>query len=78
MIDNIRMVAKSAKRQQELIDQAASTVEDRAVAPEDGGVSQSSVADDSGLLPESNLTRMLRHNGVLPAWFTQRSDHESD
>lgn len=78
LIDNIRMVAKTAKRQQEPTDQgAAPTVEDReVVAPEDGGVAQDSVADESGLLPESSLTRMLRHNGLLPAWFTERPDHE--
>jgi hypothetical protein len=77
LIDNIRMVAKTAKRQQEPTDQVAPTVEDRAASPEDGGMPQDLVADESGLLPESSLTRMLRHNGLLPAWFTQRPDHES-
>ena len=76
LIDNIRMVAKTAKRQQEPIYQATPTIEDRVVVPEDGGVPQDAVADESSLLPESSLTRMLRHNSLLPPWFTQRPDHE--
>lgn len=75
LIDNIRMVAMTARRQQEPTEVASTG--DRPVLPEDG-VPQDPVADESGLLPESSLTRMLRHSGLVPAWFTQRPDHESD
>ena len=76
LIDNIRMVAKTAKKKQEPSKQAAPIVEDLEVVREDDGVPQDPVSDNSGLLPESSVTRMLRHNGLLPAWFTQRPDHE--
>jgi hypothetical protein len=75
LIDNIRMVAMTAKRQQEPTE-VAPTAGDRAALHEDGGAQDA--ADESGLLPESSLTRMLRHSGLLPAWFTPRPDHESD
>lgn len=80
LIDNIRMVARTARKQQaaEPSEEALKGAE-RPVFPEDGGLPQDPVAEESaGLLPESNLTRMLRHSGRSPAWFTQRPDHESD
>ena len=43
LIDNIRMVAKTAKKKQEPSKQAAPTVEDLEVVPEDGRVPQDSV-----------------------------------
>lgn len=67
------MVAMTAKRQQEATEPVACTGEERPVLPEDR-VPQDPVADESGLLPESSLTRMLRHNGLFPAWFTARPD----
>lgn len=83
LIDNIRMVARTAKKrllqQQAERHEEAPTAPSRPVFPEDGGLPQDAAADESsGLLPESNLTRMLRRNGRSPAWFTQRPDHESD
>jgi hypothetical protein len=72
LIDNIRMVAKTTKRQQEpTAEQATPMVE---AVPREG--EDSVPLEESGLLPESNLTRMLRHNGLLPPWFTQRPDHD--
>jgi len=84
LIDNVRMVARTAKKKQlqqqqpEAIEEGPK-VADKPVLPEDGGLPQDSVVEDSsGLLPESNLKRMLRHSGLSPAWFTHRPDHESD
>jgi hypothetical protein len=78
LIDNVLMVAKAAKKRPKPVEPVTPTAE-KPVFPEDGGLPpQDSVADESGLLPESDFTRMLRHNGRSPAWFTQRPDHESD
>lgn len=78
LIDNVLMVAKAAKKHPKPVEPVTPTAE-KPVFPEDGGLPpQDSVADESGLLPESDFTRMLRHNGRSPAWFTQRPDHESD
>lgn len=81
LIDNIRMVARTTKMQHEQAE-AGEEVSGRAsrpVVPEDGGLPQYPVGEESsGLLPESDLTRMLRHRGSSPAWFTQRPDHEYD
>jgi hypothetical protein len=77
LIDNIRMLAKTAKLHkvptEEVPEPAA-----RPVFPEDGGLPEDPVTEESGPLPESSLTRMLRHSGRSPAWFTHRPDHESD
>ena len=86
LIDNVRMVARTAKmrqlqqqQQQQASSEEGSQVADKAVVPEEEGPARDSVVDESsGLLPESNLTRMLRHSGLSPAWFTRRPDHESD
>ncbi|KAG0586525.1 hypothetical protein M758_2G075500 [Ceratodon purpureus] len=83
LIDNIHMLAKTAKLHKEPTEETPKSEVPRPVFPEDGGlpldpVEDESVADESGLLPESSLTRMLRHNGRSPAWYTHRPDHESD
>ena len=73
LIDNVRMVAMTAKRQQEpTIEQVTPMVE---AVPEVVGEDLVAV-DESGLLPESSLTRMLRNNHLLPLWFTERPDLE--
>lgn len=77
LIDNILMVAKTAKLHQAPTEEAPKAAV-RPVFPEDGGLPEDAVADVSGLLPDSSFTRMLRYNGRSPAWFTQRPDHESD
>ncbi|CAM6014000.1 unnamed protein product [Sphagnum balticum] len=85
LIDNVRMVARSAKSQP-LNAEVPSSVElpiitNRPVFPEDGGIPMSAeeqLMDESGLLPESPLTRMLRHEGRSAAWFTHPPDHSSD
>lgn len=83
LIDNIRMIARIAKKkllqhQQEPSEEGAEGT-DKSVVHAEECLPQYSVAEDSsGLLPESNLTRMLRHSGLSPAWFTRRPDHESD
>jgi len=84
LIDNVRMVARTAKKkklqqQKPEPSEEGPKVDDKPVVPEEEGLPQDSVVEESsGLLPESNLTRMLRHSGLSPAWFTHRPDHESD
>jgi len=84
LIDNVRMVARTAKKKQlqqqkPEPSEEGPKVDDKPVVPEEEGLPQDSVVEESsGLLPESNLTRMLRHSGLSPAWFTHRPDHESD
>lgn len=85
LIDNVRMVARTAKKkqlqqqQQPEPSEEGSKAADKPVVPEEKVLPQdSAVEESSGLLPESNLTRMLRHSGLSPAWFTRRPDHESD
>ncbi len=49
--------------------------------PEDGGIPMSAekqLMDESGLLLESPLTQMLRHEGRVAAWFTHSPDHSND
>lgn len=81
LIDNILMLAKTAKLQKEEAAEETSETDTRPVFPEDGGLPMDDApvaADESGLLPESSLSRMLRRNGCSPAWYTHRPDHESD
>lgn len=80
LIDNVRMVARNAKVHQQPLEVP---VTERPIFPEDGGLpapaTKGSEKDqDMGVLPESDLTRMLRHQGRTPAWFTHPPDHESD
>ena len=75
LIDNIRMLAKTAKLHIVPTEEVPEPVA-RPVFPENGGLPED--PEESGPLPESSLTRMLRHSGRLPAWFTHRPDHESD
>ena len=80
LIDNVRMVARNAKIHQQPLEVP---VPERPIFPEDGGIpapaTKGSEKDqDTGILPESDLTRMLRHRGQVPAWFTHPPDHESD
>lgn len=80
LIDNVRMVARNAKVHQQPLEVP---VTERPIFPEDGGIpapaTKGSEKDqDMGVLPESDLTRMLRHQGRTPAWFTHPPDHESD
>ncbi|CAK9225117.1 unnamed protein product [Sphagnum tenellum] len=58
-----------------------STIYCRPVFPEDGGIPMSAekqLMDESGLLLESPLTQMLRHEGRVAAWFTHSPDHSND
>ncbi|CAK9226542.1 unnamed protein product [Sphagnum troendelagicum] len=71
LIDNVIMVAKVAK--------LPHGVDKPLVLPEAGEPLNNSMEeetkDDSGLLPESLTSQMLRHQGRPAPWFTHPPDH---
>ncbi|CAM6049008.1 unnamed protein product [Sphagnum compactum] len=71
LIDNVIMVAKVAK--------LPHGVDKPLVLPEAGEPLNNSMEeemkDDSGLLPESLTSQMLRHQGQPAPWFTHPPDH---
>ncbi len=71
LIDNVIMVANVAK--------LPHGVDKPLVLPEAGEPLNNSMdeemKDDSGLLPESLTSQMLRHQGRPAAWFTHPPDH---